>query len=205
MTEDPSDTDLVTRAANGDQGAWDVLVDRYAPLIWSICREHSLSDADARTIGQAVWLQLISQLGNHRQPATLAGWLATTTRQECGKVQHAERELHASGHAPDAETNPDQQTGKAEHELQAAERDAALRRAFTRLPPCCQQLIAMLTEDPPIPYAQISAALGIPVGSIGPSRRRCLDKLRQDPALAALINPGATPAGGEPSRQAPAR
>ena len=205
MIEDLSDTDLVTRAATGDQRAWDALVDRYAPLIWSLCREHGLSDANARTIGQAVWLQLMSQPGNLREPAALAGWLAATTRRECRKVRHATREPQAGGHAQDAETIPDQQTEMAEHELQAAERDAVLREAFTRLSPCCQRLIAMLTEDPPMPYAQISARLSIPPGSIGSSRRRCLNKLRRDPALAALINPGAAPAGGELSRQVLAR
>jgi Sigma-70 region 2 len=81
----PSLTDLLTRATNGDQRAWDALVDRYAPLIWSICRKHNLSDADARNTGQAVWLQLVSQLGNLREPAALAAWLATTTRQEYRK------------------------------------------------------------------------------------------------------------------------
>ena len=69
-----------------------------------------------------------------------------------------------------------------------AERHAALREALARLPPCCQRLIGKLIEDPPLTYAQISASLGIPVGSIGPLRGRCLDKLRRDPAIAALID-----------------
>jgi RNA polymerase sigma factor (sigma-70 family) len=204
MSDDPSVTDLVTRAANGDQRAWDALVDRYVPLIWSICRRHRLTDADAHDVGQAVWLQLVSQLGNVRDPAALTGWLATTTRRECGTVRRAARDLQAGGHALDAGSIPDEQTGMAEQELLATEQDAILREAFTRLPPCCQQLIAMLIEDPPAPYAQISATLGIPVGSIGPSRGSCLDKLRRDPALAALINPEAAVAG-EPSGRAPAR
>ncbi len=88
----------------------------------------------------------------------------------------------------DAENIPDEQSVTAEHELLLAERHAALREAFTHLPPCCQRLIAMLIEDPPAPYAEISARLGIPVGSIGPSRGRCLDKLRRYPAIAALVN-----------------
>ena len=70
----------------------------------------------------------------------------------------------------------------------AAEGYAALREAFAHLPPCCQQLIALLIKDPPVPYAQISTRLGIPIGSIGPNRRGCLDKLRHHPAIAALIN-----------------
>ena len=73
-------------------------------------------------------------------------------------------------------------------ELLLAERNAALREAFVRLPAGCQRLIAMLIQDPPVPYAKISAELGIPVGSIGPTRRRCLEKLRRDPAVAALID-----------------
>jgi len=88
----------------------------------------------------------------------------------------------------DVETIPDEQTGMAEHELLLAERQAALRGAFNRLPSPCRQLVAMLIEDPPAPYAEISAKLGIPVGSIGPTRQRCIDRLRRDPALAALMD-----------------
>ena len=90
----------------------------------------------------------------------------------------------------------------AEQELLLAERHAALREALTRLTPSCQRLIALLIEDPPVPYAQISARLGIPVGSIGPCRSRCLDKLRRHPAIAALINIDGEPASGELPGQA---
>ena len=89
---------------------------------------------------------------------------------------------------PDPQTLPDEQAATADQELLAAERHAALRQALLELPPGCQQLIALLTADPSVPYAEISARLGIPVGSIGPTRRRCLDKLRRHPAIAALIN-----------------
>jgi DNA-directed RNA polymerase specialized sigma24 family protein len=89
--------------------------------------------------------------------------------------------------APDAETIPDEQPLTAEQELLAAERHAALREALAHLPACCQQLIALLLENPSVSYAEISARLGIPVGSIGPNRGRCLDKLRRHPAIAALI------------------
>jgi RNA polymerase sigma factor (sigma-70 family) len=198
----PPDNDLVTRAKKGDKQAWDALVERYAPLIWSICRGHRLSSADTGDVGQRVWLQLVSQLDKVRDPAALPGWLATTTQRECGMIRRATRRSQALGHVPDAEHIPCQQTGMAEHELLAAERRAALYEAFTRLPPCCQRLIAVLIEDPPVPYAQISARLGIPVGSIGPSRSRCLEKLRRDPAIAALINAEAASAGGELSGQA---
>ena len=133
-------------------------------------------------------------LGKLRDPAALPGWLATTTRRECGKVRLAAR---AAGHVLDAEAIPDEQTGRAEQEVLLAERHAALREALARLTPSCQRLIALLIEDPPVPYAQISARLGIPVGSIGPCRSRCLDKLRRNPSIAVLINTDGEPATGE--------
>jgi|HubBroStandDraft_6_1064221.scaffolds.fasta_scaffold105275_2 RNA polymerase sigma factor (sigma-70 family) len=199
MSDDPSITDLVTCAAHGDEQAWDALVERYAPLVWSICRRYQLRDADTHDVSQSVWLGLVSHLGQLRDPAALPGWLATTTRRECGKVRLAAR---AAGYGLDVEAIPDEQTGMAEQELLLAERHAALREALTRLTPRCQRLIALLTEDPPVPYAQISARLGIPVGSIGPCRSRCLDKLRRNPAIAALINTDGEPAAGEPPGQA---
>jgi RNA polymerase sigma factor (sigma-70 family) len=193
----PSVNDLVTRAKKGDKQAWDDLIERYTPLIWAICCRHRLSSADAGDVGQRVWLQLVSQLDKVRDPAALPGWLATTTQRECGTIRRAARRSQALGWALAAEHITCQQTRMAEHELLAAERHAALHEAFTRLPPRCQQLIALLIEDPPVPYAQISARLGIPARSIGPTRSRCLEQLRRDPAIAALINDEATSAGSE--------
>jgi RNA polymerase sigma factor (sigma-70 family) len=181
-------TDLVMRARNGDQQAWDALVERYAPLIWSICRRYRLGGADADDVGQTVWLHLLDQLDRLRDPAALAGWLATTTRRECLWVRRTAHRLHASGPVPDIDDIPDEHAPIAEDELLTAERHAALREALTCLPPRCQQLMALLLEDPPPPYAQISARLGIPAGSIGPTRARCLNKLRHHPAIAALMN-----------------
>ena len=187
----PAAADLMTRARNGDKQAWDALVERYAPLIWSICRRHGLGDADADDVGQNVWLKLAGQLEKIRIPAALPGWLATTTRRECGRILRAAPAARDTGQAPAAETIPDDDARTAEDELLAAGRHAALREAFADLPPCCQQLIALLTENPPPSYAQISARLGLPAGSIGPSRGRCLDKLRRHPAITALTNPDA--------------
>ena len=202
MRDDPVVTALVTRAANGEEQAWAALVERYAPLIWSICRSHRLRDADAGDVGQRVWLQLVDHLDQVRDPAALPGWLATTTRRECARVQRAARGAHAAGHTPDTETIPDHQAPTIEQQLLAAERHAALREAFARLPACCQQLITLLTQDPRLPYATISATLNIPVGSIGPNRGRCLDKLRRDPAITALISAAARKRGKSTARKA---
>ena len=181
-------TDLVTRAGTGDKQAWDMLVERYAPLIWSICCRYQLG-ADAEDISQSVWLRLVGQLDKIRDPASLPGWLATTTRRECLRLLGAARGPLADGYVVDAEAVPDEQARTAEEELLTAERHAALREAFWDLPPCGQQLMLLLIEDPPVTYEEISARLGIPVGSIGPTRRRCLDKLRRHPAIAGLIDP----------------
>lgn len=195
MGDDRSITDLVTRARDGDQRAWDGLVERYAPLVWSICRRYQMRGADAEDVHQTVWLQLVSQLHKIRDPVALPGWLATTTRRECVRVLRAARGPRTAEPVPYVETIPDEQSGMAEEELLVAERHAALREALARLPPRCQRLIGKLIEDPPLTYAQISASLGLPVGSIGPLRGRCLDRLRSDPAVAALINADAAPAG----------
>jgi RNA polymerase sigma factor (sigma-70 family) len=186
MRDDPVVT-LVTRARDGDQQAWDALVELYAPLMWSICRGYRLGGADAEDVAQTVWLRLVDHLDKVRDLAAIAGWLATTTRRECCRVLRAARRPQAAWPVLDAEAIPDEQAETAEQELLAAERRAARRDAFAQLTPCCQQLLAILAADPPVPYAEISARLGISVGSIGPSRGRCLDRLRRHPAIAALI------------------
>ena len=180
-------SNLVMGAKNGEKRAWDALVERYDPLIWSICRRHGLSRADTEDVRQAVWLYLVGNLGNLHEPTALPGWLATTTRRECQRVQRAGRTL-AAGPALDAETLPDDRAGAADQQLLTAERQEALRQAFLDLPSGGQRLIGLLLQDPPLPYAEISVRLGIPVGSIGPNRRRYLDKMRRHPAIAALIS-----------------
>ena len=185
---DPVVTGLVTRARDGDRQAWDQLVDRYAPLVWSICRRRQLEAADARDAAQTVWLNLVDHLDSLRDPAALPGWLATTTQRECGRILRAARQPDNAAYAPAAQTIPDEHARAAEQDLLAAERHAALREAFEQLPPGCQQLLTLLTADPPVSYAEISTQLGIPAGSIGPTRRRCLDKLRRHPAITALNN-----------------
>jgi RNA polymerase sigma factor (sigma-70 family) len=145
----PPVNDLMTRAGNGDKQAWDTLVERYAPLIWSICRRHQLG-ADAEDISQSVWTQLLDHLDKIRNPAALPGWLATTTRRECLRLLGTAGGPLADGYVIDAEAVPDEQARTAEEEeLQAAERHAALREAFRELPPCGQRLILSLIEDPP--------------------------------------------------------
>jgi RNA polymerase sigma factor (sigma-70 family) len=199
MRDDPSVVTLVTRAAASDPSAWNEIVERYAPLVWSICIRFQLSNPDIEDVGQNVWLLLVEQLGKLREPAALPGWLATTTHRECLRVVTAARKSERLGTKLDDALQFVDDT-VIEEEILVAERNAGLRAAFAELPPRCQQLLAMLLSDPPYSYAEISAALGIPVGSIGPQRARCLERMRRSTALIALGEGGigVNVPGGEP-------
>jgi RNA polymerase sigma factor (sigma-70 family) len=196
--DDPTVIALVTRAANGDQDAWNEIIERYEPLVWSICMRYRLRNSDIEDVGQTVWLLLVEQLGKLREPAALPGWLATTTQRECLRA------LTSARKSEDAATKLDEaalvvDASVIEQEILAAERNAALRLALRELPPHCQQLLGMLISDPPRSYAEISAALHIPIGSIGPLRARCLERLRRSGALMGLstAEPRVNSAGGE--------
>jgi RNA polymerase sigma factor (sigma-70 family) len=185
MRDDPRVVALVTRASGGDPDAWHELVERYASLVYTICTRYRLSNHDIEDVGQSVWLLLVEQLGKLREPAALPGWLATTTARECLRV------VTATSKAERLSTGLDDSVlfvddTVIDEEILVAERNAALRAAFAELPPRCQQLLSMLISDPPHSYTEINAKTGIPVGSIGPQRARCLDRLRRSNALAAL-------------------
>lgn len=186
MRDDPSVVALVARAAGSDQAAWDELVDRYAPLVWSICVRFELSSQDIEDVGQNVWLRLVEQLGNLREPAALPGWLATTTRRECLRVVRAAQRVDIPGDELEERLSPQTDAAAIEQEIIMAERNALLRAALAELPPRCGQLLSMLISDPPCSYAEISAVLGIRIGSIGPERGRCLERLRRSELLTGL-------------------
>jgi RNA polymerase sigma factor (sigma-70 family) len=197
MRDDSTVSALVARARAGDQPAWNELVERYAPLVWSVCNRYRLSRTDIDDVGQTVWLLLVEQLGNIRQPAALPGWLATTTQRECLRVLRVAERYDSFGSSVDNQVLRDQAGPVIEQEVIEAELHAALRTAFADLPARCRQLLSMLISDPPHSYAEISATVPIAIGSIGPQRARCLEKLRRSPALAALSD--AAVSGGESS------
>jgi RNA polymerase sigma factor (sigma-70 family) len=199
MRDDPSVVALVERAAGSDQSAWNDIVDRYAPLVWSICTRFQLNSQDTEDVGQTVWLLLVEQLGKLREPAALPGWLAKTTAHECLRVVTAARKSERLGaRLDDAMQFADDAV--LEEEVLTAELNAGLRAAFAELPLRCRHLLALLLTDPAPSYAEISAALDIPMGSIGPQRGRCLSRLRRSPTLIALVEGdiGVTVPGGEP-------
>lgn len=176
MRDDPQVISLVERARHGDGNAWAEIVERYAPLIWSICRRFDLSRADTDDVAGSVWLALVEHLINLRDPAALPGWVATTTHHECLRILRLRRREQQLEEL--TETDPRTSPDFIEQEVLIDERNVALRTAFAQLPLPCRQLLSLLLHDPPMSYAEISSRLGISVGSIGPTRARCLDKLR---------------------------
>jgi RNA polymerase sigma factor (sigma-70 family) len=187
MREDSTVTALVARVGEGDQEAWNEIIERYAPLVWSICLRYQLERQDIDDVGQSVWLLLVEHIGGLREAAALPGWLATTTRHECLRVLRAGRRQDLSGLPPEEQIPGDPAAATIEQEIIEAERNAALRAALAELPDRCRELLSMLISDPPPAYAKISASLGIAVGSIGPIRARCLDRLRQSPHLSGFL------------------
>jgi RNA polymerase sigma factor (sigma-70 family) len=184
VRDDTPVADLVKRAAAGEADAWNRIVDRYAPLVTSVCRRHRLGDADLEDVGATVWLRLVERLDSLREPAALPGWLATTTRNECLAVLRAQGRLGTTDQQLIADDGP-----APEEFLLEQERRAALRDAFADLGEKCRQLLTLLFAEPPLPYTEISGRLGIAVGGIGPTRSRCLGTLRAHPAMSALRGP----------------
>ena len=201
MRDDHLVTALVARAAAGDQGAWNRLVDRYAPLVWSICQRYRLDREDVDDVGQSVWLLLVEKIGSIREPAALPGWLATTTQRECLRLLRAARRHDHAGLPPDDQMPSDPAAVTIEQEVLGAERDASLRAAFAELPRSCRDLLSMLVIDPHRSYAEISATLGVAVGSIGPTRARCLDRLRKSARLTAIADFPYSEHRGQPSER----
>jgi DNA-directed RNA polymerase specialized sigma24 family protein len=159
--DDPVVTGLVTRARNGDRQTWDALVDRYAALIWPICRSHRLEAADAQNAAQNVWLPLMDHLDSLRDPAALPGWLATTTRHECGRIARGAATLRRRACAGRRDhSRPSRPGGRAGPARSRPAR--GLREAFGQLPLGYQQLLALHIEAPALSHAEISARLGIP-------------------------------------------
>ncbi len=187
MRDDPSVIALVHRVCGGDQGAWNELIERYAPLVWSICVRYQLERQDIDDVGQSVWLLLVENIADLREPAALPGWLATTTKHECLRVVRAARRHDRHGLPPEEQMPPDLSATVIEQEIIDAELNAALRAAFAELPASCHELLSLLIGDPAPGYAEISEKLGMPVGSIGPTRARCLDRLRRSPHLSAVL------------------
>ncbi|MQY08277.1 RNA polymerase sigma factor [Actinomadura macrotermitis] len=163
--------ELVARARAGDGAAWARLVERYSGLLWAIARSHGLSDADCGDVVQTCWLRLVERLDQILEPAAVGGWLATTARRECRRTaQRRNREL--PGDVPEPAAVP-----AADQVVVARERLCRVGSALQDLPRRCQLLLRMFAQAPT--HAELAAALEMPLGSVGPTRARCLAHLHR--------------------------
>lgn len=171
--------ELLQAAANGDEAAWRALVDRYSTAIAAVTRAHRLDVADAGDVHQTTWLRLIEHRDRIREPNRLGAWLVTTARNECLRVlRQSRRQIPVGGDLCAMTRTQASLTSSIEDDILVAERNAAVKEAVATLPTNHRSLIELLMADPAPSYEEVSARLRIPVGSIGPTRGRCLAKLR---------------------------
>ena len=175
---------LVAAAAHGDHDAWTSLVSRYTPLVASVIRGYRLAAYDAEDVGQTVWLRLVEHLGELREPRALPMWIVTTTRNECLRVLRTGRRTYPIDFTEERGVLEELNGVAPDDRLLQAERQQMLLAAFAALPEQQRQLMLLLITDPPTSYAEISRRLDIAVGSIGPTRARALQRLREYPSIA---------------------
>jgi RNA polymerase sigma factor (sigma-70 family) len=166
---------MLRRVIEGDQRAWDELVDSFGGLVWSIARGYRLG-ASTDDVVQTVWLRLAENCGRIREPDRLAAWLATTTRNEALRVSNRQARTPSVGDIPE---RGDASQRSLDEVVVDSDTLGHVLRAFTLLPENDQRLLRLLCTVPPLDYATIAELLGRPIGSIGPSRERCLKKLRR--------------------------
>jgi RNA polymerase sigma factor (sigma-70 family) len=172
------DTRLVQGCLRGSEEAWSALVDKYKNLIFSIPIKYGFSQEDATDIFQAVCLELLSEMPKLRKPKALPKWIIQITAHKCF---HWKRQLQrVESSEPDDEKLEQSEPPRAEMILREVEEEQGLRQVISELPPRCRELVHMLFfEEPPRPYQEIAATLGIATGSIGFIRQRCLERLRK--------------------------
>ncbi|MGA5302782.1 RNA polymerase sigma factor [Nucisporomicrobium flavum] len=184
---------LVAKAAEGDPAAWQEIVGRFSPRVWAVCRAHRLGAADSADVFQQTWLRLLENLGSLRDPTKLGAWIGTTCRNEALATIRRSRRATPVEDSVLAE-RPGDPSDDPEVPFLIAARDAELWRAFRRLGRRCQEVLRVLVveaEDGRPSYESSAAALGMPIGSLGPTRGRCLTQLRR------FLTEGIHGSGGE--------
>jgi RNA polymerase sigma factor (sigma-70 family) len=167
---------LLDAARQGSEDALGQIVTELSPLLWQVARAAGLSTSDAEDVLQTVWLRLLAHLDDIHTSAALTGWLVITTRREAWRVSAAaRRQLPADTEL--LSMLPDQGPGSEEQVIIDDQR-RILWQAIGQLSPRCQELLRIVAFVPRPDYAAVAAELGMPAGSIGPTRGRCLAKLR---------------------------
>lgn len=174
------DAVLVAACLGGDASAWDALLARYEGLIYSLILRAGLSGSDAEDVFQDVCVLLLNHLGDLRDVSRLAGWLAATTKREAWRLQRRRGIAPPTTSLDEAPEPPSDAADSPEGATIALEEGRLVREALDRLPERCRRLLTLLyVEEPPASYADTAARLGLPLGSIGPSRARCLQRLQK--------------------------
>jgi RNA polymerase sigma factor (sigma-70 family) len=177
-TDHRQPAELVRDASRGDASAWSALVDRFAPLVWSIARNYRLSQQDAADVSQTTWLRLAEHIDRVREPERVGAWLATTAgRESLAVIKRRQRQVPSEEATLSQALDDDMSDQPVECMLRAAQSEE-LWRAFSTLPPRSQLLLRLLFADPQPSYQEIATLTGMPIGSIGPTRARCLRELR---------------------------
>lgn len=171
-------TQLVVEARSGDQGAWDQIVARFSALLWSVARAYRLEPNAAADAVQGTWLKLVESIDDLHEPEALPGWLLTTARRQALRVARAHGKDLLSDDLEGLATAPSTAAAALDTALLTDERDAALWTSFCGLTERCQRLLRVLVAPECPPYSEVAAQLGMPIGSIGPTRGRCLARLR---------------------------
>lgn len=173
------DGELVEAARTGDQAAWDALVGRHGGRVWAVARAHRLNSADAEDVFQVTFLRLVTHIGTIRDANRVGAWLATTARHESLRIIRRAGRAVPSGDDEILDAS-DPLLPAIDAGLIADERQVAVWEALSRLPEPCQRLLRVLMTDPEPTYEEVGQALGMPIGSIGPTRGRCLGRLRRE-------------------------
>lgn len=185
--DQPNFAGLARRALEGDQRAKDELVDKLGPLVWHVIADFGLSKEDRQDVYAGAFCRLFEHLSTIRDPDRLPGWIATTARNEARSLLRARGRMVLSDDVGEGEqdTDPPTDAGLLDTELRVA-----LHRAFLGLPRKCQQLLRLVTSIPRLSYEEVGDLLGMPHGSIGPTRQRCLDRLRKMPPFRPFLEGG---------------
>jgi RNA polymerase sigma factor (sigma-70 family) len=170
--------DLLDRVGRGDQDAWDELVGRFAGLVWSVARSYRLGRAATDDVVQTVWLRLAEHSGRIREPDRLAAWLATTTRNEALRVIRQSARIAGSVDSQLLDVS-EPTTPSVDDRVVDLDDRAQIVAAFRQLSADDQKLLRLLCAVPPLDYETIADIIGRPIGSIGPTRARCLERLRR--------------------------
>lgn len=176
VMSETSVAELLAAAEGGSQVAWDALVDRYGRLVWSVVRGFRFDAATAADVSQTVWLRLVEHCGRIRDPERLPSWLATTARNEAIRASRRQAKVVPTEFSVEV---ADAAAPSIDERLLDDEQLQEVLGAFDDMSPKCQELLRTLCTDPPLDYEAISELLGMPIGSIGPTRSRCLDRLRR--------------------------